>query len=162
MHAILLSSLLALATPGQSPAASPAAPEEASSATVVVTLPADAKLTIDGNATKSTSGVRSFVSPPLRPGKEYSYTFKAEFVRQGKTITVTQEVPVWAGRQTDVSLHHPGTAAAAVLPQSPPLAGYPVYYGRVSQEGPRVPRRPGLDRWEPNYSDPFNWPHDTP
>src|SRR5262245_50782865 len=32
-------------------------------ATVVVTLPADAKLTIDDQPTKSTSGTRTFVSP---------------------------------------------------------------------------------------------------
>ena len=158
--ALFVSSLLALAAPGQAPAAPPAAPAGASPATVVVTLPADARLTIQGRATKSTSGVRTFVTPPLRPGQGYRYTFKAQFVREGQTITVTRDVPVRAGRQTAVSLDVPGTAAAAVLPQSPLPSAYPVYYQRVSQEGPRVPRRRAFDRWKPDYSDPFSWPHD--
>ena len=160
MFALVVSSLLGLAAPGRAPAAPAAAPEGASSATVVVSLPADATLTIGGSHTKSTGGVRSFITPSLRPGQEYTYTFKAEFVRQGQTITVAQEVPVWAGRQTDVSLGLPRTAAAAVLPQSPPPTGYPVYDNRVSQEEPRAPRRPVFDRWEPHYRDPFSWPHD--
>jgi hypothetical protein len=42
--------------------------------TLVVHLPDDARLTIDGNATKSTSETRVFTSPALPRGKELHYT----------------------------------------------------------------------------------------
>jgi uncharacterized protein (TIGR03000 family) len=151
MFAMLVSSLLGLAAPGQTPAAPPAAREGASPATVVVTLPADARLTVDGEATKSTSGMRRFVTPPLRPGKKYGYTFKAEFVRQGQMITVARKVPVEAGRQTAVSLDLPGTAVGpAALPQWPVPPAYRVYYYGVSPGAPGVARGYTFHRFEPD------------
>jgi len=45
----------------------------AAPATLVVSLPADARLIIDGEATTSTTARRTFVSPELAPGKTYSY-----------------------------------------------------------------------------------------
>ena len=53
----------------------------AAPATVVVTLPASAKLTVDGSATSSTSAVRTFVSPTLLPNRDYTYTLTADRVR---------------------------------------------------------------------------------
>jgi uncharacterized protein (TIGR03000 family) len=76
-------------------------------ATIRVRLPGDAKLTIDGAATQSTAADRWFITPPLEQGKTFHYTFRAEFVRGDKTITVTEQVPVRAGRETAVSLNYP-------------------------------------------------------
>jgi uncharacterized protein (TIGR03000 family) len=77
------------------------------SATILVYLPADAKLTIDGDATSSTSETRRFVTPPLPRDGNYYYTFRAEFEQEGKTVTVSKDVVVRAGRQTTVSLYPP-------------------------------------------------------
>jgi uncharacterized protein (TIGR03000 family) len=74
------------------------------SATIVVNLPADAKLTVDGNATQSTDSVRTFTSPPLQPGKEYQYTLRAEVTRDGKKIDRTREVNVRAGQTSRVNI----------------------------------------------------------
>jgi uncharacterized protein (TIGR03000 family) len=74
------------------------------SANLIVTLPADAKLTIDGRATKASSDVRSFVTPPLEPGWNYQYQLRAEIVRDGQTRVLAQTVRVRAGEQTRVSL----------------------------------------------------------
>lgn len=81
-------------------------PEEPISleATLVVTLPADAKLKIDDYQTVSTSGTRVFTTPALALGKDYSYTLKAEVVRDGKTQSVEQIVKVRAGETTPVTL----------------------------------------------------------
>jgi hypothetical protein len=49
-------------------------------ATLIVSLPADAKLLVDNTVTTSTSAERVFVSPTLVAGQVYSYTLKAEFV----------------------------------------------------------------------------------
>ena len=91
--------------PEPKPAAAQAAP-----ATIVVTLPVDAKLTIDGAATRSTSSVRTFVTPALESGMEYSYTLKAEVVRDGQTFSTEQRVTVRGGAESKISLSIPATS----------------------------------------------------
>src|SRR5205807_2324597 len=85
----------------------------AAPATIVVSLPAEAKLTIDGQSTTSTSNLRVFASPTLQPGREYFYTLRAEVVRNGQTVTQTQRVAVRAGEQTRVALPLPSAATVA-------------------------------------------------
>ena len=77
-----------------------------------VTLPAEAKLTIGGTPTVSTSESRLFVSPSLPTGKTFHYVLKATVVRDGKTETVTKEVAVRAGEDTRVKIEIPETAVA--------------------------------------------------
>jgi uncharacterized protein (TIGR03000 family) len=81
-------------------------------ATVVVDLPADAALTIDDEATVSTSAQRVFVTPALEAGKTYEYTLKAKVVRDGKAESATAQVTVRAGEVSRVELKIPATAAA--------------------------------------------------
>ena len=88
-----------------------AAPETGA-ATIVVSLPADAKLTIDGQATTSTSEHRVFVSPSLPAGQEYHYTLQAEVVVDGKPVTLSKTIAVRAGEQSQVTLA-PITGVAA-------------------------------------------------
>jgi uncharacterized protein (TIGR03000 family) len=80
-------------------------------ATLIVSLPADAKLVIDDTLTSSTSSERTFVSPNLTPGSDYNYTLKADVVRNGQTVHVEEKVTVRAGEETRVSLL-PTTVAA--------------------------------------------------
>jgi uncharacterized protein (TIGR03000 family) len=77
-----------------------------------VTLPADAKLTIDGWPTVSTSESRIFDSPSLTPGKTFYYVLEATAVRGGKTETVTKKVAVRAGADTRVKIEIPEAAVA--------------------------------------------------
>jgi uncharacterized protein (TIGR03000 family) len=81
-------------------------------AKLYVTLPTDAKLTIDGTPTVSTSELRVFESPRLTPGKTFYYVLKATVVRDGKTEAVTKEVTVRAGEDTRVKIEIPEAAAA--------------------------------------------------
>jgi uncharacterized protein (TIGR03000 family) len=71
---------------------------------LVVNLPLEAKLTIDNEATASRSASRRFVSPILERGKEYTYTLRAEIMRDGEPVTTTETVTVRAGETTTVSL----------------------------------------------------------
>jgi uncharacterized protein (TIGR03000 family) len=73
-------------------------------ATIVVSLPAEAKLLIDDAATTSTSNVRVFASPSLEPGKDFYYTLRGELVRDGRTLSASQIVKVRAGQETRVQL----------------------------------------------------------
>ena len=117
-------------------------------ATIRVTLPADARLTVDGHPTQSTSAERLFLSPPLEPGQDYRYTLKAEFVREGKTLTVRQDVIVRPGRETAVSLDVPAGAVARYAPGRPAYAygsGSPetsAYYYTPESPQPAVPLAP--------------------
>jgi uncharacterized protein (TIGR03000 family) len=82
-------------------------------ATVVVELPADATLTVDGSATTSTSATRVFVTPALEAGKTFQYTLSAQVVRDGNVQTVTRQVDVRAGEETRVRLELPTAEVAA-------------------------------------------------
>jgi uncharacterized protein (TIGR03000 family) len=71
-------------------------------ATIVVSLPADAKLSVEDQPTTSKSERRTFVSTPLQSGRQYYYTLKAEINRDGKPVTETRRVIVQAGKETQV------------------------------------------------------------
>jgi uncharacterized protein (TIGR03000 family) len=90
-----------------------AAAETASSATIAVSLPSDAKLTIDDAPTSSTSANRTFVTPPLPDGQSFSYTLKAQFVRNSEAVTMTKSITVRSGEVIDVSFADVGSVAAA-------------------------------------------------
>jgi len=87
--------------------------EEAATALITVSVPAGAKLLIDGAVTASTEGTRVFESPVLVPGKSYVYTLEAEFVRDGKTVVVKREIKVAAGAEVNVSMEKEVVVAAA-------------------------------------------------
>jgi uncharacterized protein (TIGR03000 family) len=69
-------------------------------ATIIVSMPADAKLSIDDAATTSMGAVRTFVSPDLNTGREYHYTLRTEIA--GKTIA--KQITVRAGEETRIEL----------------------------------------------------------
>jgi len=81
--------------------------------TLIVNLPADARLTFDGVATTSTSEQRTFRTPPLQTGQDYTYTLRAEVNRDGVSSGVTQVVTVRAGQTTRISLEIPATGVAS-------------------------------------------------
>jgi uncharacterized protein (TIGR03000 family) len=82
-------------------------------ATLVVDLPADARLLIDGQTTRSETAHRVFETPALETGRDFSYTLQAQVVRDGKTEIITKNVTVRAGEATEVRLELPATAVAA-------------------------------------------------
>jgi uncharacterized protein (TIGR03000 family) len=69
-------------------------------ATIIVSMPADAKLTIDDASTTSMGAVRTFVSPTLNSGREYHYTLRTEIA--GKSIA--KQITVRAGEETRIEL----------------------------------------------------------
>jgi uncharacterized protein (TIGR03000 family) len=91
---------------------------EAERAQLVVELPTDAKLYVDGSAVKSTAAKRTFSTPPLEPGQAYYYMLRAEVVRDGQTIAETARVIVRAGevaRASFPNLETPDTATAQTI-----------------------------------------------
>ena len=102
---------MAAPAPAPAPAEKLAPPAEkkiekqtSASATIVVTLPADARLTVDGVVTTSVSARREFVSPALPVGQTFSYTLKAEYTANGTPVVVSRAVEVKAGVEVNVEL----------------------------------------------------------
>jgi uncharacterized protein (TIGR03000 family) len=62
-----------------------------------VQVPPDAKVWIDGYQTKETGALRHYVSPPLTPGKNYSYELRASWTANGQPVDRTRRVTVHAG-----------------------------------------------------------------
>lgn len=73
-------------------------------AKLIVHLPADAKLKVDGKAMRTTSDTRRFMSPPLEVGQGYYYDFQAQVQRDGKPVTVNKRVIVRAGQTQEITL----------------------------------------------------------
>jgi uncharacterized protein (TIGR03000 family) len=84
------------------PAAATPAP-----AYLLVHLPPEARLVVDGNATESTEGTRVFVTPNLERGTDHHYTLYAWLVRDGLTFMTAKRVAVRAGEQTRVEMEFP-------------------------------------------------------
>jgi uncharacterized protein (TIGR03000 family) len=63
---------------------------------------ADAKIFFDGDSTYLQGIDRSFASPPLDPGRTFSYKIKAEWTENGKKVDRTQDVAVSAGQTATV------------------------------------------------------------
>jgi uncharacterized protein (TIGR03000 family) len=85
----------------------------AAPATIVVSLPADATLKVDGVTTRATSQMRTFSTPELPYGESFHYTLTAEIVRDGQTLTTSQEVTVRGGLTSQIDL--PTTAFGQVV-----------------------------------------------
>jgi uncharacterized protein (TIGR03000 family) len=89
--------------------------------TVVVRLPADAVLYAEGRRLTLTSAERTFVTPPLPAGQEYTYTFRAEYVRDGETISQTRRVAVRPGGTAAVEFVDLTVAKGGSKPDPVPL-----------------------------------------
>ncbi|MBI3467762.1 MAG: TIGR03000 domain-containing protein [Planctomycetes bacterium] len=95
--------------PPSQPIPSPAAdkgidatPAPDDSALLQVRLPADAKLIVNDRLTRSTGALRRYRSRGLEPGVSYSYELRAEFTRDGRTISETKIVSLRANETAEV------------------------------------------------------------
>lgn len=99
-----------------------------SPATLQVRLPEEARLFIDGTPTQQASALRTFQTPALTPGLDYTYTLRAELTVDGVANQVTRQVWVRAGRTTsvdlaDAELFRPAAAATATARAAPAPSG---------------------------------------
>jgi uncharacterized protein (TIGR03000 family) len=83
-------------------------PMEETSAQIIVQVPADAKLYIDGKLMDGTTTERSFYTPPLAQGQSYFYDVRLETVKDGKTVVQDKKVIVQAGALVKESFKRSG------------------------------------------------------
>jgi uncharacterized protein (TIGR03000 family) len=82
-------------------------------ARVVVALPADAHLFVNGQPTKSTSDLRTFQTPELEAGETYSYLLRAEVLVDGRSQTQTKRILLRRGEEVRASFDDPRTVVTA-------------------------------------------------
>jgi uncharacterized protein (TIGR03000 family) len=77
-----------------------------------VTVPGNARLTIDGQATRSTAETRTFVTPVLQQGYAYPYTLRAEVTVDGRTEVISRQVWLQPGQELRTTLTPPTGVAS--------------------------------------------------
>jgi uncharacterized protein (TIGR03000 family) len=118
-----------VAPAGTSPApAAPVPPERSPTAGIIpdsegtrgligVSVPAEARVFINGLETKSRGSYREYVSYGLKSGFTYKYEIRAEIARQGRLVEDTRTVYLTAGARKQVAFHleaEPEEAIAAL------------------------------------------------
>jgi uncharacterized protein (TIGR03000 family) len=97
-------------------------PAEAA-AQIELRVPADAEVWIDGARTTQTGAVRRFVSPPLPPGREYSYEVRVGWKDAGREVTQSRRLAVRAGSLVPAAF--PAPAGEPRAEAGAPAAGGP-------------------------------------
>lgn len=88
----------------------------AAAAHLALTLPADAKLFVDGQLIAGQGEKRQFHTPELAAGQAYYYEFQAEFEFNGKKETESKRIVVRAGESLSESFPKLLAAAKTVAP----------------------------------------------
>jgi uncharacterized protein (TIGR03000 family) len=99
---------------------STAQPLSANAVALRIFVPEDAKIWIQGEATKQQGPVRFFESPELTPGMQYTYDIRAQWTEGGKLLEKTKRVPLHAGDRLTVSFTQtpaPPRPATAPMPR---------------------------------------------
>jgi uncharacterized protein (TIGR03000 family) len=73
------------------------------SALLMVSVPADAKVFVNGRPTKSTGESRHYTSTGLQPAAFYPYQVRAEFIRGGKLVSEEKTVQLTAGQTSSLA-----------------------------------------------------------
>lgn len=85
----------------------------ANAASVIIKAPTDATVRVDGQEIRRSAAEETFSTPSLEADRAYEYVFKAQAVRDGKTVTLTRRVTVQAGQQSEADFSELGSAPVA-------------------------------------------------
>src|SRR5262249_49930993 len=136
MRALILMSVLGLGTllvqaaRAADPPSSPSEPVR-----IQMQVPADAEVWFDGAKTQQTGSERAFISPPLRPGRQYVYQVHVRWSKGGQPVADPRPPPVRPGHTARLDFGPrgdrpsfyagPSSASAPAVPTST----YPVFGG---------------------------------
>jgi uncharacterized protein (TIGR03000 family) len=105
----------ATTAPGQ---AVPAAPAPGSTTSMradgllSVSVPDDAKIYVNGQATSSTGDLRQYISRDLATGYNYTYEVRAEAIRDGRTVEQVKKIDLRAGETARLAFDLGGNSSA--------------------------------------------------
>jgi uncharacterized protein (TIGR03000 family) len=104
--------------------------EDPNAALIVAHVPEDAQIWFEGEPTVQKGDLRPFTSPPLTPGKDYTYTLRVRWAEDGRQVSQTGLVPVHAGEVHCVDL----VALDAAAPAKDDKAKIQVNLARLGDE----------------------------
>ena len=87
------------------------------SATIIVSVPAEARVFVNGKVTSSTGTVRRYVSHNLEAGFSYTYELRAEMVVDGRVVAESKSITVRAGEAADLAFNFDADAQEKVADQ---------------------------------------------
>jgi uncharacterized protein (TIGR03000 family) len=79
-------------------------------ATIELVLPPNCQVFVDNELIRSAPGKYRLETPPLEQKALYSYTFRVEIERDGKTVTFIRKYPVQAGKTVTADFRELATA----------------------------------------------------
>ncbi|HEV3258042.1 MAG TPA: TIGR03000 domain-containing protein [Gemmataceae bacterium] len=85
-------------------------------ATLTVRLPLDAELWFDETKMSTAGAQREFITPPLTPGKTYSYMVRARWTQNGRVLDQAHQVSFHVGQAILVDFLAPAAPSS-----KPPL-----------------------------------------
>lgn len=85
------------------PAGEQMPPPRADIAEIIVNVPDDAEVWIEGVKMKQTGPRRRFVSPTLSPGVSYAYEIRATWTQDGRKVTDSNQVTVHGGDRASLT-----------------------------------------------------------
>jgi uncharacterized protein (TIGR03000 family) len=100
----------------------PEQPAADNSAHVLVIVPPDADLWFNGIPTQQKGVERPFVSPPLTPGRDYSYDITARWTSNGQPVDAKRTIRVHANDRVQIDLTRPAPAAGVEITRPAPIA----------------------------------------
>jgi uncharacterized protein (TIGR03000 family) len=95
--------------------------QEAQPTLIMVSLPADAQLEVNGRLTSSTGATREFRDSQTRPGGVYRYVLRASIEREGRTISQERLVRLYAGDTEHVNFQFVQPVVARKELAAPPV-----------------------------------------
>lgn len=127
--------------------------QSAQPAEIIIHVSPDAVIWVDGKRLQSGGAERRFVTPPLQPGRKYSYDFQVSWTSGGRARTRDRHVSFQAGDRIVLDFAPPNLAEVTpgqntllVDPAAPNPSGT-VYY----EDPLNWPNYPNLRRWRGYY-----------
>jgi uncharacterized protein (TIGR03000 family) len=71
---------------------------------LIIRVPSDGKVWFDGEPTRQTGEEREFVTPPLTPGRDYTYDVRVQAMENGRNVDEHRTVHVSANMWSDIDL----------------------------------------------------------
>jgi uncharacterized protein (TIGR03000 family) len=84
--------------------------------------PPNAEISFEESKTAQIGSSRLYVSPPLVPGENYTYTIRVSWKENGGEVTKTRKVGVRAGDRLSVVFRAPASTSATSTLQTAPGA----------------------------------------
>lgn len=146
--ALSLGSLRAAEQPGERAQPTPTGQR----AEILVNVPLDAIVWVDGQRTGPTGMTRRFVTPPLAPGRKYGYDLRVTWIEGGRAREAERHVSFKAGDRITLNYSRPNWTMSAQDLYTDPAAPAPwrLDYYQDPLNYPNYPNFlfPGI-RWRP-------------